>query len=210
MTQILATFKPARDFTSVIDRAVEEALREILGKIIARVRNDIPPEIERRIVGAPEYIALLSGRFRGEIGVVNPAPVIRAMVGILQKEMEIEIEPVKVRAGSVKGGFRVSVVRANLAPLFNLPGAIFRSENGYDVPWLEWLLTAGDRIVIADYHFSPIPSERSRTGEGLMNKGGSWHVPSAYAGTTEDNWLIRALSGLEEYVDKLLAEYLRG
>jgi hypothetical protein len=77
--------------------------------------------------------------------------------------------------------------------LFSLPSAVTETEKGAVLPWLQWLLTAGDAILIVDYHVSYGPYPTSRSGGGIMTNGGVFKVDSQFSGTQDNNFITRAL-----------------
>jgi len=66
---------------------------------------------------------------------------------------------------------------------------------GEMLPWLEWLLTAGDTTVISTHKIRF--HNRGRTGLATMvpGQGHTWRVPPSHAGVYNDNWLTRILTG---------------
>ena len=83
---------------------------------------------------------------------------------------------------------------SNFANLLSLPEASQPIEGG-SLPWLSWLLTAGDSIIIANFgvEFGSFP--QSRTGGARMaQKAAPYKVNSAFSGTEDDNFITRSIS----------------
>ena len=80
-------------------------------------------------------------------------------------------------------------------PLLNKDFSSYDS-NGNSVDWLNWLLLAGDTIVVADYEVIYKRTRSSRSGRGLMispemTKG--FRVRPEMSGVEDDNWITRSL-----------------
>ena len=87
--------------------------------------------------------------------------------------------------------------------------ASYTTLKGRVIPWLEWLLIAGDKTLLADYVFTEdVSVGTSRTGLGLMRQQntGRWHVPREFAGTAKNNFVTRALSRLENEVITIMQQ----
>jgi hypothetical protein len=191
---------------ATIDIALPELLQGLLGGVVESLNRALiamGPGVRRRtadaalarILDSPEYESLVAGDLRAQLGLANPEPVATAIAAAIQNGIQVDIEPVRALAGNLSGGMTVSLLRGDLSEVLGVEGASFVSEHGFAVDWLKWLLTAGDAIVLVGYRFLRGSFPRhSRTGLGIMAKGGSWRVPAEFAGTEEDNWLTRALA----------------
>lgn len=86
------------------------------------------------------------------------------------------------------------------------------------IPWLAWLLLGGSAPLVNNYHIifgnfstSRLPGQAlSRTGKALMafEKGSFWRMPIEHAGTTDNNFVTRALEGIETDLEKIVGEEL--
>lgn len=91
----------------------------------------------------------------------------------------------------VHGTFRIYISDQVERDLLELQDGIVTTEKGEDLPWLSWLLTKGDDIIIADYHIQFGVFAASRSGGAIMVPSLEWAVPPEYAGVEGDNWLTR-------------------
>lgn len=192
------------DFLSVFATQINEAIRRAIPTVRSRVRQ----LSDRAIRESSEFISLLAGKLRGELGVVDAAPVMQSLMERLGQATEVTFEPVRVSGDSLNGKMQVSLSRKDLSDAFSADGISYTSENGYTVDWMKWLLTSGDSIVLADYAFLGKPRDisRSRTGAGIMRHKGGWRVPPEFSGTLDDNFIIRALLPLEEEYVRIMHE----
>ena len=63
------------------------------------------------------------------------------------------------------------------------------------IPWLDWLLTEGDRILVSGFSLE-LGQGLGRSWGGRMVEApiGSWRIEPQYAGTLTDNFVTRALA----------------
>jgi hypothetical protein len=63
---------------------------------------------------------------------------------------------------------------------------------------------AGDSIVVNNYHVIYSLSQKqasfSRTGKALMAKRGNFRVDPAFSGTEDNNFITRAMEGIEDEI----------
>lgn len=190
------------------------SLAQAFGKAKPSIEAKVAQLVENAIVSSPEAADLQGGRLQGELGVLRPSDAIRAIIATLQQSMQVSFADHMLT---------VSLVKSDLQDVLRLGEATFRSEpSGQNVPWLEWLLTAGDQIVVLTHHYLPFGGKtpgdirlRSRTGLGLMAPYGkfgigAWQVPPEFAGVPGDHWLTRALAVvLPQIADVALQEMVR-
>lgn len=183
----------------------QDVLRALANAAIFAAASRAVPRIQARLVvlvgdairNAPEANSLLGGQLQGELGVVAVAEAIAAISESVQKGVFVV---------ATEKSLQVGILRADLSEVLALAQGRFVSEGGYSIDWLEWLLTAGKELVVADYVFFAGERNRSRTGLGVMKKGQGWRVPPRFAGTAQDNWLTRAISTLEDDLPRVILE----
>lgn len=166
----------------------------VLTKSRERVSSAIKVMLHKAIWASPEAASLQGGPLQAELGVENPIAAINQVVNAVLRSVEVIVGPT---------GLTIRALPVDLNDVLSIPLASFRSENGFIVSWLEWLLTAGDTVVVQQYHFVEGSFQSSRTGLGIMRRGGVWHVPE-HQGTYQDNWLTRAFDNLRPEIVKIL------
>jgi hypothetical protein len=74
------------------------------------------------------------------------------------------------------------------------------------LPWLEWLLLYGGKIIVRDYRVKMGSNNRSRTGMAVMveSSGSNWRVPTEFAGTSNNNWVTRAINKIDNKILDIL------
>ena len=154
---------------------------------------------EKAIKSQPEYTSLKFGDLKAQFGLIDISKMLDSIIDSILAEIYIDLRPFQYKGGNViAGGLSIRAMKKDLSYLFNMRGASYKS-NEYDIPWLEWLLSAGDGPIIFNWYisFQLSPNEvlRSRSGRAVMRPqlGARWSVPQQFAGTKNDNWITRAM-----------------
>lgn len=103
-----------------------------------------------------------------------------------------------------KGGITFNVQPESFQNLLGLQSGHVITENGSDLHWLNWLLTAGDSVVVAGYQYDA--SGTGRSGVGSMAGGGSFRVPPQFSGTISDNFVSRAFVGKQREIINIISK----
>ena len=68
----------------------------------------------------------------------------------------------------------------------------------------------GTNDVVVGFDISFGDYKQSRSKKAIMIEShSSWHVPSAYSGTNQDNWLTRAINGIEGKIGIIIENNLK-
>lgn len=178
----------------VVTAQLVGALDGALNASLRGIERGMARAVRAAVRASPTYESLSSGRLWHELGVVHPQAVTDSLLAAIGDSITATNRGVRVFGRGVEGTVEVGVLGGSFARAFSLPGMSFRSENGFQVPWLEWLLTSGDSIVLEDHFYIDKAWATSRTGRGIMVKSHrGWHVPAEFAGTAADNWLTRVI-----------------
>lgn len=193
----------------VLTKALQDMFRGKIKDVVRQNRKKIINIFYQALINSETYAALMDNwGLQGDLG-VYPAYVMQTTK--LISEM-INVETIPPRSRDL-GGVRVTLVRGNLEPILNSPLAQYETAKGETIPWLEWLLTAGSNVLVADYlvdaEFNP--GDYSRTGALIMfpRKGSNFSISPAYAGTINDNWITRAANAALPEIEKTLMAGLR-
>jgi hypothetical protein len=114
--------------------------------------------------------------------------------------MVIRSTQLRISSRGVTGGFSIDMIRSDFSDILSLSAATITDDiSGSVVPWLQWLLLDGSKILIRDYAVQFGPNSRSRTGNAIMisSEKQNWRVPSEFAGTVNNNWITRAIDRLD-------------
>lgn len=181
----------------------------LVRRAIPGIRVRLALLIERAIENSPEYHSLLGGELQAELGVADPVGAMRSIVNGIAGGMQVELRAFRPQGEQLSGGLSIRILRFTLEDALSAASASFQSEGDYRIDWLRWLLTSGTTLINDEYEFvAGGDFAHSRTGLGVMRRGGTWGVPAEFAGTVRDNWLTRALNGVGPLIEPLIAEEL--
>ncbi len=130
----------------------------------------------------------------------------KSIVEAIASACEVEPGKVVVANGRIEGSLTIRLLRTDLAEVLSANGSSYTSEHGHRVDWLDWLLTRGDSLIVLNFHFYPGNIAGSRTGIGIMGRGGVWRVPPEYSGIPGNNWLTRALANLASPLEDVVRD----
>lgn len=191
-----------------IQKIVYEALCKEMNKHFRGMAAKLKPQFQKVVTSIFEktetYESLLSGELRGEFGFPSGTETraVKAILKAIKDDLWVGFNKFTTNGNTIEGGITVFLVKATLEELFKEPEASHRvvaNVDGYtsffDIPWLEWLLVDGDRVIIQDYTF--IHKFAGRSAHGIMAATKKpqyfYRVHPGYAGTINDNWVTRTL-----------------
>ena len=196
-----------REIRGKINKALAKEFDNQLKKVKPSILSRLKPVIANALFSSPEIISLQSGVLRFDFGLTSdPGPQI---VNAVVNSLELIVERSTGSANGITGGFTIHLQPTDYANLLSLPVAMQALEIEARIPWLEWLFTAGDTIIIG--HFGV------EYGAGLGRSGGAHMVPlsraplgpykvnSAFSGTIDNNFITRAISGVSGQINKVIA-----
>ena len=211
----------SKALTTKVLREIRRQLKFTLNKIPPIIKPKIVNVVSNAIKQSPEYQSLVNGgststgiSLKGHLGLRDSAQRMDAILELWANSLVVEVPPIKLTARTLEARMNIRMIKANYEDVLKDSSAILVTEKGETLPWLEWLLVHGDKIIIRDYSITPILNERmgkaSRTGEAIMRKKGRWGIPSEMAGTVSNNFVTRALKGIEnEIADIVSKEVIR-
>ena len=97
-------------------------------------------------------------------------------------------------------------VRNDFRDLLALSSASFVTEKGTRLDWLDWLLNAGDTVVVAGWHYRPAADGRS--GLRIMQSGKAFRVPPEFSGTPLNNFIHELFDGRDRELSVILGKLL--
>lgn len=181
----------------------------VLGFAAPQIKTRIKLIVDTAIENSDTYQSLIGGTLRSDFGFTDGTPFADAVRTTVVNGIEVRVNKLRKSALSIKGGIYVGLVPASYTDFLSHPLSSYASKGG-QVDWLEWLLLAGTQIVVVDHHivYSSAKSvvNFSRSGEALMYPGGTYSVPSIYAGTKDDNWITRVIFSLQPDIEDIIQE----
>lgn len=191
-------------------KALKVELDQFLYKIFNKVKPKIVQIVQNAITSSPEYNSLLSGDLKYEFGLPDSDSRVQTILNFWTK-INAEYKKVSIIGDKLNGGFSLNMIQSDYSDVLNNSAAIFTTEKGTDLHWLEWLLLFGNKIIIRDYEVEFGYNPRSRTGQAVMKgvKRGKWSVPYQFSGTQNNNWITRAIDSVESDIYKVLSEAMK-
>lgn len=178
---------------SVFAAKLNSVLVDATKSIEIAVREQI---MRPRITLSPEWISLQSGQLRADLGIANPDPVLNQLLNDILDGIRVSVKKVHSGPSGLQGGLEIHFLPVGHGELLNKPYAKFLTRKGYEIRWLDWLLTRGDAILVADYivktNLTTGQKSRSRTRVAVMVRGSGYRIPAYFSGTLSDNFLIRS------------------
>jgi hypothetical protein len=182
--------------------ALSDEIKNTINKSLPGIKLKIQDIVRQSIKKEPEYESLKNGILRYEFGINQPSDV-DYIVNLIIDTIEVRNNPIKITNQGLSGGFQITMIGTqDLNDISDNPHAsVIDALRNYELPWLKWLLFEGGRTIVKKYEVRMAPSEFSRTGMALMVESKkNWKVPAQFMGTTSNNWIVRALEGIDKTV----------
>lgn len=181
---------------------IQTKLNSAIHRAVSAIRTRLQALCDSLIQRTEEYESLLNGELLAELGIPNVHQRLENILAVIRDNIEVMAIPVQTRGKRLVGGLTIGILRSGFDDILSLSDASYVSQpSGETIPWLQWLIGEGDRIIVLNFHvqydLSSTERARSRTGLALMVKGGGWRVPPEYSGTYEGNFLTRAFNAIE-------------
>lgn len=181
-----------------IENSLSEHLQDVVNRISPTIKYLSSTIVRNALLSSPEYGSLLHGELREAFGLEDASSVVDNIIYTLTDNIEVRYEP--------PFDMVVEISRDDFQEILSVNGSSYISNNS-SINWLEWLLTSGDSIIITSYHLdNSRPRATSRTGSAVMVPQGTWRVPPQYSGTSNDNWITRAISSVSDSIIKVIQE----
>jgi len=192
-----------KESLSQIQKSVNKALARIINALLPKAANKIEPKIKEVVRSAllesPEIQSLKSGTLKFEFG-LDGDPT-NQIVDAIVSSLEVRISKVDK---NLKGGFYVYMQPTSYANLVNLSIAQQKTEKGVNLPWLKWLLTLGDSIIVANFGVEFGPGTGRSGGATMSEDFRPYKVNSAYSGTIDNNFITRAIDRVSPQIRSII------
>jgi hypothetical protein len=197
-----------KEIENAILSSIKDAVQDIFKLSIPSIKKSISTRVYNALTSEPEYQSLVSGKLQYEFGIPSSAQKVNHIIHIWSDNIVIETIPVKLAGSSIVGGFSLGMINSDYSDVLSDDSAtVVDSKTGSILPWLEWLLLYGNRIIVSNYEVKVGPSPYSRTGLAIMKPSKKdWRVPAEFAGTKENNWVTRALNRLDEEIPNIIKQ----
>ena len=195
---------------SNIRRELVKTLRRAFNNAARGIENRVKAVVRIAIESQPEYQELFGGKLQEELGLPDPDTQVREVVNQWIRNISLKVQQPAISSLGIRGKISLEMIRSDWQDVLSLPAAVYVTENDQVIEWLRWLLIEGDRAIVRDYVIGRNP-RRSRTGLGsimIKKQGGNWRVPPEFAGVENNNFVTRALRGINKTLDDIFREEL--
>jgi hypothetical protein len=175
-------------FKKNVINELRERAKSLVQRNYSKIRRAVKPVIVDAIYDCPEMESLRSGKLRYDLGVkTDPTLLISWSVA---DTMKLQY----AYSNQYIFNFSISIQPGRYENLLNLPQSVFISENGKKVPWLEWLLTNGTKVIMADFGVLYKEGAGRTDGAITVKNVTPFMIDPAFAGVSGDNFISRALN----------------
>jgi hypothetical protein len=199
------------DITKAILGSIRDYLDPKIKQAASKAAEELPKLVSEALRQEPEYLSLLSGQIKAELGLASSSDV-EAVIEAISSSIELKTQSLSANRSGIKGGFTINMIRAKDAGgVIGLDIAKI-NDKGYSLPWLQWLLFEGNEVLIKNYKVEFGPNPNSRSGLAIMkpSSSSSWRVPPEFVGSEENNWITRAITRIENNVYDLIVKAVEG
>lgn len=176
---------------TLINKALAKEGEQVLKKASSNIRKQVKEVVRRAIATCPEIQELSSGVLKFDFGLTEDPST--AIINSVANSTRVSVSKISSRGGSFRGGVRITIQPSTFSNLLSLPVAEQAIEKGGSIPWLKWLLTAGDAVIIGEFGVE-YEMGTGRSGGATMKKSEKpFKVNSLYSGDEVDNFITRAI-----------------
>lgn len=192
---------------AILDSLVSH-LEPAFRKSIPIIRRRIVDFAIDKIKSQPEYASLLNGKLKYEFGIPNPEVAVSDILEVWANNISINYQPVIKRGTQVFGYVQIDMIKQDFEDALSSSSAIvYDNMSGISLPWLQWLLLDGSKILVRKHKVRMGPNRNSRTGMAIMVQSKeNWRVPSEFAGTKNNNWVTRAIQSMNDEIPTIIEE----
>ena len=193
-----------RELKRQLKQEITRKVQSVLPKLQQTVSDRLEQVLFQRFVSG---VPTISGQDFYELGVPDINDRLQSVIRVASQSFKVTF------VGGTRNVFKmnIGILKKDYSDLLNLPESVFQytSRNGSGfLEWLKWVLVEGQGTIVQGYDFSPSSSTASRTGGGLMVIGSGWRVPEHLAGTSMDNFLMRALTNIDQDLEMVVKQVL--
>jgi hypothetical protein len=186
------------DSTNTIEKNINIAIAKYINVRLQNSKNTIINSIKNLtpswIKDQPEIQSLLSSDPTSLVGIFginrNTSSIVDTIINSISSSLTFEFKKID---NNLNGEFTINIQPSTFQNLLGLSEGYTNYSNG-SLHWLEWLLLRGDEIIVANYQYNP-SAGAGRSKLGNMITGGSFRVPPQFSGTSDNNFVTRALTG---------------
>lgn len=177
----------------------------------SKIQDEIRNLSRIALLSSNTYESLTSGELNVHFGfpVGTATYAVDTIVGLIVSKINLTHIQAKASSAGINSNLYINLYRGT-QDILEIGQAYIETDK-YNLPWLKWLLTEGDKIIISGYDIR-LESGKGRSDGGIMvtNNSGVWRVPPEYAGTEDNNWITQTFSSpaYQQALESILSKYL--
>ena len=211
MAHFLKMHIKIKESERTIARLLREAIRsevdDRLNEAEENIKRDVKALTRDLLANQPEIQSLKNGKLKADFGIPKGEDPTPAIIESIVNTLEIELRMSTSGTSPKIGGLSIYIQPKNFANLLYLSGVTVTTKKGTVIPWLQWLLTAGDKILVVDYHVE-YKSGTGRSGLGTMKGGDTFRVNPSFSGTVDNNFISRTFQGAENRLSDIIRRHI--
>jgi len=192
----------------MILEALQQDVSQTINRAIPLITKQVQDLVGSAIRSSNEYQSLQNGKLRFEFGIPDPS-IVDKVIDTWVNNINVDITKISITNAGLSGGFSIGMIASDFQDVLSLTDAqIIDTDKGYSLPWLQWLLLDGNKVLVKDYKVVLGPNPYSRTGYALMreNSSSGWRVPAEFAGTAANNWVTRSIDNLSDAINNIFIQ----
>ena len=192
----LKLITPTRTIERNIIKSAIRHLNSRLNRLPSRITDHARALIKSALNASPATASLLSGRLREEMGIVDASSELQNIFDAIAQTVNVTSSSARMRGANIGMKIRLTAVPFDLNSIIGGAGS-YTTEKGATIPWFQWLISAGDRIIVRDYDVEGGHPKSSRTGDMIMRKGKKgWRVPPEFSSSPNNNFVTQATDSI--------------
>mgnify|MGYP003112145527 CR=1 FL=1 len=186
-------------------RAIVDEANATFLKSVSKALEPVRVIVRNAIEASAEIASLNSGTLRADFGIPTGQDATTEIVNSIANSVTFMTQKFSLKGNSIAGGVTVGIQPTSFVNLLGL--GVTETENVGGIPWLQWLLTAGDSIIIADFGVDYGPYGRSGMARMTVSRR-PFKVDTAFSGTADNNFITRALAPKGPEIEKAIIRSL--
>lgn len=190
----------------LVAKAIADEFNDALGKAGKAMETRIRSVVIKAITDQPEWYALNGGQLTEEFGLTDYVTKLNAILRIWVNSIVVTFDKFRPVGNNLRGRWEISMIKGDWNDVLSAAEATQLTSKSQQLPWLQWLLIEGDKVIIREYDVG-YGNKPGRAGGKIMIKTrGRWRVPPQYAGTTNDNFVTRAIDSVSGAFEQIFID----
>lgn len=211
------------DMRIAILKAIAESLNARIPQAIPKIQERVSQILVGPFKKSSVYNAIVNGPLDGHFGIIKGQAQSRidGIIDIFASQVKVEYVPLRATSsGFNNGGVNIYAIEDDFLKVKDSDLGVTINKNpanrpfaGMRLPWLQWLLFEGGKVIIQDYKLveGVFTRRHSRSGKAKMlpEEGSYWAVPTQFIGTKEANFVTEAIKNSEKWLETEFVKILK-